>query len=48
MGFRPDCLLDTERYVRPQTRWFGGVDAHHTYLDYVSCMNSVVTYHFGS
>ena len=42
------ALLDMERYVRPQTLWFGGIDAHHTYLDYVSCKNSVVTYHFGS
>ena len=40
------ALLDMERYVRPQSLWFGGVDEHHIYLDYVSCKNSVVTYHF--
>ena len=42
------AILDTERHVRPQTEWFGGVDAHHTHLDCVDCVNGVVSYHFGS
>ena len=41
-------VLDTERYARLQTEWFGGVDAHHVMLDEVECRNGIVSYWFGS
>ena len=42
------AILDFERRVRPKTEWFGGIDAHHVYLDYVECKNGIVSYGFGS
>jgi hypothetical protein len=47
------AILDMERYYRMKTYCNNNVDAHayldaHIYLDAVSCMNSVVTYRFGS
>ena len=42
------AILDTERHVRPRTEWFGGVDAHHVFIDYIDCRNGVVSYGFGS
>lgn len=42
------AVLDTERHVRSQTEWFGGIDAHHVFLDYVFYNNGVVSYGFGS
>ena len=42
------AVLDLERRVRPQSKWFGGIDTHHVYLDYVECKHGVVSYGFGS
>ena len=42
------AILDTERHIRLRTEWFGGVDAHHVFLDYVDCKNGIVSYGFGS
>ena len=48
------AILDTERHVRPQTEWFGGIDAHHVMMDGVEfskdarCRHGVVNYGFGS
>ena len=42
------AVLELERYARPCSEWFGGVDAHHTYFEGVAFSGHVGRVMFGS
>jgi len=42
------AILDYECRTRPNSDWFGGVDTHHTRLDYAEYGEYKLQFHFGS